>query len=574
MMPKPGGDGTRVETSLPRTSRLILRPCATGRSAPVGERLVRDPSRAIDRPLLCRRLAKRCRSRCREVCLRVSQEVPVHIERLLVLGGASGMGRWLVERVFGRDPKLDIVIADIDPDVVEIARRLTGDGFVDGVHIVSGAPVSDALPDIATFDAVLVAVPMDAVPQVAADVVPFVRSGALVFDVCSAKSGPLRTLLAAAGGRLSIVGTHPLFGPAVPSLVGQPVVICPTVTADQAHVTWLIERFERYGASVTLTTDPEEHDRYMSFVQVLTHFVLITFLRTLGESEVKLGRAWAYQTPPFRFLAGFAGRVMSLDTEAKLELYARIQMDAFSPQVRDLFAVNARELARVFATGDVGEVKRALKHVHAYLEPDDSQACQAITGRAISAEQAVAGVLHGYRATQELCALEIGRSTRVGIMQDVSPVEVTYLDCLAPLRGSGPFALVHTEEARSAARALGFAAQPPVQRTVPRQALLPLGPAETRAWLEQNVRHHRRSLTLELPRGVEPSPLAGHLVRMLEDIVDCTLVDVYFPDREPDIQRATYEMDLYGGAPVRPTLRALETIVSDLGFGASWSDDL
>ena len=150
------------------------------------------------------------------------------IERLLVLGGASGMARWLVDRVFGLDPALEIVLADIDPAVEDVARRLRVAATVDAAVIDYRGEEIVGLEHPEDFDAVLVGVPVDAVARVVRCVLPLLRDGVLVFDICSIKSRPIREMLAGSCGRLSIVGTHPLFGPGLNSIVGQPVVMGPT----------------------------------------------------------------------------------------------------------------------------------------------------------------------------------------------------------------------------------------------------------------------------------------------------------------------------------------------------------
>ena len=320
------------------------------------------------------------------------------------------------------------------------------------------------------------------------------------------------------------------------------------------------------GATITLTSDPDEHDRYMSYVQVLTHFVYMCFARTLQSDDVALSRAWDYQTPPFRYLAGFAGRVMTFDTDAKTELYRDIQLNAQRPEVRASFARNTAALATVFDSHDVQSATDELKRIYTHLTPEDSAVCQALTGSAILAEQADAADLQRHRREAELCGLETENTIRIGTILDLDARSITFEDALVPHQGPGPFGLVHTPTARRAAGELGFGTGKTVVRRLPRQAVRPLTQGETQAWLDANLRHHQRSLTIEAPRQASPDRIAAHLVRMVSDVLACELSDVFLPDHEPDIQRVTYDVALRGCVPADATVRALSASVEDFGL--------
>lgn len=123
----------------------------------------------------------------------------------------------------------------------------------------------------ASSDVVMLAVPVQAMEGVIAQVAPIVRPGALVLDVASVKMLPARWMAEALPAHVDIVATHPLFGPqsARDGLAGQPLVVCP-VRGDRHD---RVADFGRgLGLKVTLTT-AEEHDREMAYVQALTHLI-------------------------------------------------------------------------------------------------------------------------------------------------------------------------------------------------------------------------------------------------------------------------------------------------------------
>ena len=488
------------------------------------------------------------------------------IERLLVLGAASGMGRWLVEHVFGADPELEVTLADIDPAIDDVVARLRCSARIRGALVQYENEGLVGLEDLAAFDAVLVGVPTHAVQEVARYVLPELRDGTLVFDICSTKVEPMFHLLEAANGRLSVVGTHPLFGPGLSSPAGQQVVVCSTETSDSEHLRWLAGCLEAHGATVVRTSDPHEHDRYMAYVQVLTHFVYMAFVRTLQSDGLELSRAWDYQTPPFRYLAGFAGRVVSFGSPAKLSLYADIQIRTRYPEVRDSFVRHAIDLVDVFANQGAESAHTELGRISAYLTEQDSAVCQALTGSAIAAEQADTVSLRSVQRSGELCGLETERALRVGIVRELNAESITYDDVLVPGQGSGPFALVHSDDARRAALELGFHAAEPVSRTIPRQAARLVTGADLAKWLGGNLKHHARAVTIEAPRQAAPDRIAVHLRNMVAKVVRCELTDVFLPPHEPDVQRATYEVALHGSCPAVVTMRELASAASDFAL--------
>ncbi|MEG3181573.1 prephenate dehydrogenase/arogenate dehydrogenase family protein [Sphingomonas sp. LT1P40] len=130
---------------------------------------------------------------------------------------------------------------------------------------------SGTVPDAADCDIVMLAVPVQSMAAIIAQIAPLVRPGTLVVDVASVKMLPARWMAEALPESVDIVATHPLFGPqsARAGLVGQPLVVCP-VRGESHHKVAAFGR--KLGLAVSLTT-AEEHDREMAYVQALTHLI-------------------------------------------------------------------------------------------------------------------------------------------------------------------------------------------------------------------------------------------------------------------------------------------------------------
>jgi prephenate dehydrogenase len=129
---------------------------------------------------------------------------------MLVVGGASGMARWLVEHVFGHDGRMSITLADVDPRVAGVVEELNTEAHVDHALISYEGGDVIGIDDLETYDCVLLGVPIPAVAETVHALFPHLRQGTLVFDICSTKAAPLRIMNeAAARHHLSVVGTHP-----------------------------------------------------------------------------------------------------------------------------------------------------------------------------------------------------------------------------------------------------------------------------------------------------------------------------------------------------------------------------
>lgn len=129
--------------------------------------------------------------------------------------------------------------------------------------------------DAARCDACVLAVPMQALEAVCLRLSPHLGEQTLVADVSSIKTGPVATMLRTLPSHVEVLGTHPLFGPQTVSEVGLPgqsIALCPARFSDKR----LAEAREFLGSTLGLRiieTTPDEHDRQMALVQVVTHLV-------------------------------------------------------------------------------------------------------------------------------------------------------------------------------------------------------------------------------------------------------------------------------------------------------------
>jgi len=137
----------------------------------------------------------------------------------------------------------------------------------------AGAVPAASLAAVCARETIILAVPISTLYDVLVTIAPMVKPDALVMDVCSVKLYPTRWMRDLLPETVSILPTHPMFGPdsAAESLSGRKIVLCRERVAEKRY-----EKIRRYliskGLSV-IETDAREHDRQIADSLCVTHFI-------------------------------------------------------------------------------------------------------------------------------------------------------------------------------------------------------------------------------------------------------------------------------------------------------------
>ncbi len=248
-------------------------------------------------------------------------------QTLAIVGGYGEMGRWF-ERFF----------AGCGFDVTLVGRS------------------SDV--DYGDYDIVMIAVPIDVTGEVIVRVAPQLKDGALLFDITSVKRLPVKQMLASAPANVELVSVHPLFGPSMPDMEGETIIVTP-VRGDNG-LRLLIDLFERAGAHVE-ELSADEHDHLMSVIQGLTHFSYIAMGTTLEALNFDIKRSRRFMSPVYEILIDFVGRILGQNPR----LYAAIQMNT-DRSVHETFLTQSAVLVDTINARDttafVSTMKRAARH--------------------------------------------------------------------------------------------------------------------------------------------------------------------------------------------------------------------
>jgi prephenate dehydrogenase len=126
---------------------------------------------------------------------------------------------------------------------------------------------------------VVLCVPISTLKAVLAEIGPLLKKDVVVVDVCSAKVYPTQWMKASLPESVSILATHPIFGPdsASDSLKNRKIFLSP-IRIDERHY----QKIKTYLASkelILIESTPEDHDEQIAISLALTHFIG----RTLSE---------------------------------------------------------------------------------------------------------------------------------------------------------------------------------------------------------------------------------------------------------------------------------------------------
>lgn len=126
---------------------------------------------------------------------------------------------------------------------------------------------------VASRPVVILAVPVSAMRAALRSMAPFLVPGSLVIDVGAVKTLPARWMKAAIPGSVSILATHPLFGPdsASRSVRGRIVVLCPVRIA--APRLKLIRAVLHRKGLMSIVMKAGEHDRMAAETILATQYV-------------------------------------------------------------------------------------------------------------------------------------------------------------------------------------------------------------------------------------------------------------------------------------------------------------
>ncbi len=239
--------------------------------------------------------------------------------RILIVGGTGQMGRF-----FAR-------LTTLQGARVKLAGREIGKTQIAAKEMeVEPGTILDA----ASSDIVILAVPTEEMVRVATETASLMRTGSLLVDLASVKTGISDKIAEKIPRQLEYVSLHPLFGPNIDDLHNQVIV----ALSYQVGQKWskLAKSLQSVGAKIHKMT-AAQHDRSMAYVQGLHDFALISL--GLGLD----GMGGEPRTQSLRETeAMISGLLDSWDS-----VIGNQQLNPFIPSVRQKFLEISTNLAQI-----------------------------------------------------------------------------------------------------------------------------------------------------------------------------------------------------------------------------------
>ncbi len=428
--------------------------------------------------------------------------------RLVVVGAAAGIGRWMGDHLFSGLPWSDTLLIDASDSIVRLDHP-----YPQGARLLQLVNPGDAPTTIGqlTDALVVVAVPLTHLAEVATWLTPLLGAGCVVIDTSHD-----RARAEATWGTVVTLGLHPLFGLSDQSAAGQTFVLCPPL--GETPPQWLLDVVEGPGGTVNVLNGAR-HDEVMQVVQNATHQALLAFADVVGRSGLDLEEdLWANRTPVFELLMALAVRVLQPGQDAGT---ASIQLAHGAQQQTDALHEALGRL-RDARTGGESSV---VTHLAALREPFSGGLFAKISQAgtlATSAVQASRARIADHRRAGELVGIRTIGSDKlhVGRIVATTPTSFTLENLLVGIPGRS--ALLVDGTATENARRSGITGR--IKQTEFRLGRVEvLSPAELEANLDTWLATVTRGCKVLIPESISGAS-AVRVVAGITQVVGASLV--------------------------------------------------
>lgn len=260
--------------------------------------------------------------------------------RVLVVGGAGQMGRWLCRYLRSRG--YDVIVNDIAGPLEDFSFE------------------PDLAKGVAEADIIAVSVPMSVSAEVLRSIAAL-RPQGLVFDICSNKSPVEKELRDMGAAGMHVASVHPMFGPNLWPLSSGNILF--SDCGSGVAVLEAKELFRPSGASL-IDVSLDHHDEFMAFLLGLSHLCLLTFARCVADSPFDFG---GLRRPAGTTFSRLSVAAMGL-LEDPPELLRDIQaLNAHTPMVHRRIREALDDWQRATVSPDGEEFFRLIAHVRSYF---------------------------------------------------------------------------------------------------------------------------------------------------------------------------------------------------------------
>jgi prephenate dehydrogenase len=432
--------------------------------------------------------------------------------KVLIIGGTGEMGQWFTR--FFKNNSYEVTVWG-SGGKVEIARKM-------GVDF---APDLDMA--ISESDIIIVTVPINITEQVIRETAPKMKSGSLLMDLTSLKVKPTEAMKECAPADVEILGTHPMFGPSIPSLHGQIFILTPIEGRCQKWFPVIRALLEDNGAHIEVIS-AQEHDRFVSVVQGLTHFAYITIGTTFNRLDFSVAQSRRFMSPVYDIMVDFVGRILGQNPY----LYAFIQME--NPEVlkvHEAFMQECKDMSAIVREHDVESFISRMKEASVHF--GDTSAALRRSDKLINSKIAELDELVNSISMEKGLRHIYSDVVHVGIVKKVTPRSVV-------LSTGSKLVSLKLENIRL------------------------LSPEDLREWKTENLRGHSRDISVIIPKGADPGVIRSIISTNMK-VISVQLIDTYTCTKSDTGSSVTYRVGIIGDANATVVNNEIAALLTGIG---------
>jgi prephenate dehydrogenase len=271
--------------------------------------------------------------------------------RVAIVGGSGKMGQWFA-RLLHEEGKRVLLTGRSEEKLRVVQRQLD-------------VEVTTDIGQVRDADAIIISVPLDAFEPVVKQIAPHTNSGQIVVDVTSLKVQPVDIMHRHITSAITL-GMHPVFGPGAKSPARQNFILTPTNAREASLAEKIKDYLEAREARVVLMT-PDEHDKMMTIILGLAHFIAIVSAETLLHQD-RFQQMKGIGGTTYKVLYTLVESVISEDPE----LYASLQMSfPHIGEIEEQFLRNAAAWADLVKKKDTRAFADRMNALKGILEQTD-----------------------------------------------------------------------------------------------------------------------------------------------------------------------------------------------------------
>lgn len=429
--------------------------------------------------------------------------------KILIIGGTGEMGQWFSK--FFKKNLFDVTIWG-NSGKIEIANKL-------GVNYAYDLNIS-----IKESDIVIITVPINITEKLIARTAPQMKSGSLLMDFTSIKTVPIQAMQKYAPYDVEILGTHPMFGPTINSLHGQRIIITPLLNRCNKWFPFIKKLYEDNGAHVVVV-NPEEHDKFVSVVQGLTHFAYINIGAALNKLDFSVKDSRSFMSPVYEIMLDFIGRILNQNPY----LYALIQME--NPEVirvHNAFLEECYNTSEIVKNHDIEAF--TLKMRNAAVHFGDTSAALRRSNKLINSKIEEYGKLLTAIGTEIALQHVNSGKIHIGVMKKITPTEII-------LQKNTKSVILKIENVRL------------------------LTYEQLKIWKIENLAHHTTDISVIIPSSSDPEIIL-EIVNVNESIVSAKIIDTYVLNTEKSV---TFRLKIMADQSPKIVQKEVERILKGIG---------